>query len=89
LFYIFELSSFYKTLFSIAAVQLGIQVTYVLSLSEPNVMNWQLYIVFIALSFSIPLLLAATLAALFGFYNELQKLLILGSLFVQYGLLHC
>ena len=77
----FELSPFYKTLFYLAAALLGVQVAYALSFVHSPSMGWQFYLSFIVLSISIPMLLGACLAALFGYEKVLQKLLIFGGLF--------
>lgn len=77
----FELKPFYKTLFYLSAALLGVEVTFALGFILSPVSSWPFYISFIALAFSIPMLLTACLAALFGYFKELQSLLIVGALF--------
>lgn len=77
----FELAPFYRTLFYLAAALLGVQVTYALSVIHSPAAGWLFYWSFVALSVSIPMLLGACLAALFGYLKALRTLLIFGGLF--------
>ncbi|MGD8177006.1 hypothetical protein [Marinimicrobium sp. ARAG 43.8] len=77
----FELEPFYKTLFYLSAALLGVEITFTLGFILSPVSSWQFYVAFIALAVSVPMLLGSCLAALFGYYKELQSLLIVGALF--------
>jgi hypothetical protein len=76
----FELARFYRTLFYLAAALLGVQVAYALSFIHSPLAGWALYCAFMALAASIPMLIGACLAALFGYLKVLQTLLIFGGL---------
>jgi hypothetical protein len=76
----FELTPFYKALFYLAAALLGVQVAFVLSFVQSPTAGWQFYLSLVALSASVPMLLGACLAALFGYFKELQTLLISGGI---------
>lgn len=76
----FELAPLYKTLFYAAAALLGVQVAFALSFILNPINGWHFFLSFSALAASIPMLLGACLAALFGYYKELQTLLISGGL---------
>jgi hypothetical protein len=76
----FELAPFYKTLFYLAAALLGVEIAFVLSFIQSPKQGWQMYLAITALAASIPLLLGACLASLFGYLKELQMLLISGGL---------
>lgn len=75
-----ELAPFYKTLFYVAAALLGVEVAFALSFVQSPATGWQFYLSFAALAASVPMLLGACLAALFGYLKELQTLLISGGL---------
>jgi hypothetical protein len=76
----FELEPFYKTLFYTSAALLGVEVAFALSFISSPSPGWQFYLSMIALAVSVPMLIGACLAALFGYHKELQMLLISGSL---------
>lgn len=75
-----ELAPFYKTFFYVAAALLGVEVAFALSFVQSPATGWQFYLSFAALAASVPMLLGACLAALFGYLKELQMLLISGGL---------
>ena len=76
----FELAPFFKTLFFLAAVLLGVQVAFALSFVQSPTAGWHFYLSLVALAVSVPMLLGACLASLFGYYKELQVLLIAGGI---------
>lgn len=76
----FELAPFFRTLFYLAAALLGVQVAFALSFVQSPTTGWSFYLSIIALATSVPMLLGACLAALFGYYKELQTLLIAGGI---------
>lgn len=83
----FELESFYKTLFYLSAAILGLQVAFVLSFVQSPSSGWQYYMALIASAISIPMLTGACLAALFGYLKQLQTLLIIGAIFATLWLI--